>query len=178
MNPSARELLTERLRLRWLTENDACLMLAIWNDPAFIRHVTDRGIRTEQAALDAMRQGVLKLYSECGYGPYRLSLRSDGTDAGVCGLFKRDNLPNPDIGYALLPAFCGQGYAVEAAHAVVAHASEVMELAKISAIVSPEHTRSIALLKKLGMVREGTVRMPGEDDDILLYGLKLGQSGQ
>ena len=38
-------LLTDRLQLRWLTLDDVDLMLAVWNDPAFIRHVGDRGIR-------------------------------------------------------------------------------------------------------------------------------------
>ena len=174
MNPSDPEILTDRLRLRWLTEDDAGLLLAIWNDPAFIRHVMDRGIRTEEAALEAMKEGVLKLYPEYGYGPYRVSLRSDGTDMGICGLLKRENLPDPDIGYGLLPDFCGQGFAIEAARAVVAHASEVMHLEKILAIVSPDHPRSISLLEKLGMVREGTVRMPEDDEDILLFGLSLG----
>jgi len=33
---------TERLRLRPVTVDDTELMLAIWNDPAFIRNVSDR----------------------------------------------------------------------------------------------------------------------------------------
>ena len=48
------ELLTDRLRLLRLEERDAGLMLAIWNDPDFVRFVGDRGIRTEQEALEAL----------------------------------------------------------------------------------------------------------------------------
>ena len=128
------------------------------------------GKLTEENIQEAMQEGVLKLYPELGYGPYRVSLRSDGTDMGICGLLKRENLAHPDIGYGLLPAFCGQGFAIEAARAVVEHAREDMQLGKILAIVSPDHQRSIALLEKLGMVREGTVRMPGDNEDILLFG--------
>ena len=173
MNASAPQLATERLRLRRLTEDDAGLMLAIWNDPSFIRHVFDRGIRSEEAALEAMRDGVLKHYAEHGFGPYRLSLKADDAVVGICGLLKRENLEHPDIGYALLPDWRGQGYALEAARAVVAHAGAAMKLGKISAIVSPGHKRSIALLEKLGMVRNGTVRMPGDDEDLLLFELDL-----
>ena len=115
MKPSSPELATERLRLRRLTETDAGLMLAIWNDPSFIRHVFDRGIRSEEAALDAMREGVLKHYDEHGFGPYRLSLKDDDADVGICGLLKRENLDHPDIGYALLPDYRRRGYALEAA---------------------------------------------------------------
>lgn len=165
------EIQTPRLRLRWITKNDAPLMLAVWNDPDFIRHVGDRGIRSEEEAAQALQEGVLKLYEECGYGPYVVSSKSDGKAMGICGLFKRDNLPDPDIGYGFLPEFCAHGYAIEAAREVVAHARNVMQLSKILAIVSPGHERSISLLEKLGMAAEGTVRMPGEDKDLLLYSL-------
>ena len=35
---------TERLELRWLTLDDTPMMFAVWNDPAFVRYVGDRGI--------------------------------------------------------------------------------------------------------------------------------------
>jgi RimJ/RimL family protein N-acetyltransferase len=41
VNPT--ELVTERLRLRWMTEDDAGHMLAIWNDPGFVRLPEFRG---------------------------------------------------------------------------------------------------------------------------------------
>jgi RimJ/RimL family protein N-acetyltransferase len=173
MIKAADTIYTERLRLDRMTEDDAGLALAIWNDPAFIRHVTDRGIRTLDEARDAMREGMLKLWAEHGYGPYRISLRDEEEAMGLCGLFKRENLEDPDIGYSMLPDFCGKGYATEAARAVAAHARDHMNLARIIAIVSPDNPRSIRLLEKLGMSPEGTVRMPDEDEDILLYGLSL-----
>ena len=76
---------TERLTLRWLTLDDAALLLDVWNDPAFIRHVGDRGIRTLEAAQDAMRAGVLQLYETYDYGPFRLGLRTDETVIDYAG---------------------------------------------------------------------------------------------
>ena len=49
---------TERLRLRRVTLDDAEFMLEIWNDPAFVRHVGDRGVRTIEQAREAMRSGL------------------------------------------------------------------------------------------------------------------------
>lgn len=167
------QLATQRLQLRWLTEDDADLMLAIWNDPAFIRYVGDRGVRTRDDALTAMRDGVLKLYREFGYGPYRLALHGSDEAMGICGLFKRDNLEYPDIGYGLLPAFCGSGYAFEAAEAVTVHAREHMNLPELCAIVTPENTRSVHLLDKLGMTAGEQIRMPGDDEDVVLYQVNL-----
>ena len=168
------ELLTDRLRLLRLEERDAGLMLAIWNDPDFVRFVGDRGIRTEQEALEALRNGALKQWSELGYGAYRISKRGETEPMGICGLFKRENLDHPDIGYGLLPDHCGSGYAFEAACAVRDHARDSMGLSQICAIVSRDNARSIHLLEKLGMLEAGTVRMPDEDEDLLLFEIEFG----
>ena len=101
----ALQLETKRLSLRWLTLDDAELMLAVWNDPTFIRYVGDRQIRTMEAARTALVEGALKLFSDYGYGPFRLALISDDTPIGVCGLFRRLGLDEPDIGFAILPEY-------------------------------------------------------------------------
>jgi len=171
------ELATLRLHLRWLTEDDAALMLSIWNDPDFIRHVGDRGIRTLGEARQAMRDGILKLYADSGYGPYLIESLDGESPMGICGLFKRDHLDYPDIGYGLLPGYRGRGYALEAASAVLMHARDYLGLAQLKAIVSQDNTPSVRLLEKLGMRSEGVLRMPGEDEDVVLYGILLrGQS--
>ena len=175
MNTMDRSVLTERLELRWLTEEDAGLMLAIWNDPGFVRNVGDREIRTPAAALAAMREGILALYRSHGYGPYRIAPRGSGPAMGICGLFKRDQFEHPDIGYSLLPDYRGQGFALEAARAVVSQARDRLGLERLNAIVAPTNGASIRLLEKLGMQEQGAVRMPGEDEDIALYSLSLRQ---
>jgi len=164
---------TSRLVLRRLAETDCGLLSKIWNDPDFIRFVCDRGIRTEDQALEAMREGVLLLWAEFGFGPYRVALADSGEAIGICGLFKRPQLDQPDIGYALLPQYCGHGYALEAAAAVRDFARDEMKLKRIAAIVSPGHAKSIHLLEKLGMSPQGPIRMAGEEQDILLYSMAL-----
>jgi len=164
---------TERLVLRRVTLNDVGLMLAVWNDPAFIRHVGDRGIRTVAEAEVALKEGAFKLYDDYGYGPYCMSLKVDRTLIGICGLFRRDNLDDPDIGFATLPNFCGKGFAAEAAHAVLAHARDDLGLRRLTAIVSPENRASIGLIEKLGMRFERGITMPGEENEISLYSTGL-----
>lgn len=162
-------LTTERLRLDRLVEKDADLMLRVWNDPDFIRFVGDRGIRTRDQAVDALRTGVLRLWRESGYGPYRVSLRDGGESIGVCGLFRREILDSPDIGFGLLPAARGRGYAFEAASVVLAHLRKDLEFGRVLAIVSPGNAASVRIIEKLGMRREGHLRMPGEEKALLLY---------
>ena len=162
--------------LRRVVLDDAGLMLAIWNDPAFIEHVGDRGIRTIADAETALKEGALKLFADYGYGPYRMSCKKDGALIGICGLFRRDNLDDPDIGFSVLPDFCGRGYAFEAAEEVVGHAQDDLEIEYLTAIVSPGNVASIGLIEKLGMKFERGITMPGEDSEISLYGMRLNES--
>lgn len=164
---------TDRLVLRRVTLGDAGFMLAIWNDPAFVRYVGDRGIRTVAGAQAALKDGAFKLYEDYGFGPYAMSLKKDGSLVGICGLFRRENLVDPDIGFAVLPDFCGIGFASEAAEAVVVHARDDLGIKCLTAIVSPENLASIALIKKIGLTFDRGITMPGDDEEISLYSMRL-----
>ncbi|MGI9271007.1 MAG: GNAT family N-acetyltransferase [Woeseiaceae bacterium] len=167
------QLETRRLSMRWLTLADADLMLAIWNDPAFVQHVGDRGIRTIDQANETLSDGAFKLYEDYGYGPYRVALASDDTEIGTCGLFRREGFEDPDIGYSILPAYCGHGFAYEAANAVLAYARSELKLPRITAFISPGNAPSIGLAEKLGLRFERTARLAGEDSDVSLYSMEM-----
>ena len=164
---------TPRLLLRRITLDDADLMLAIWNDPAFVQHVGDRGIRTIEQAQQALGDGALMLYETYGYGPYCMVRKDDAQRIGICGLFRRENLLHPDIGFAVLPKFCGAGFALEAARAVVQHAREDLGIKTLAAIVSPANEASVSLIEKLGLIFQRGITMPGEQEEISLYSMNL-----
>ena len=165
---------TERLELSWLTLDDAALMLAIWNDPACMHFVGDRGVRTPEEAEAAMRDGALHLYTSYGYGPFRVTRIEDAATMGICGLFRRDGLEEPDVGFALLPEYCGKGYGFEASRAVLDHARDTLAIPAVTAIVSAENEASIGLLEKLGLSFDSVIRLPGEDSDVHLYRTEFG----
>ncbi|MDJ0750079.1 MAG: GNAT family N-acetyltransferase [Woeseiaceae bacterium] len=167
------QLETRRLFLRRVTADDTGLMLSVWNDPAFIEYVGDRGIRTEAEAIEELEAGAFRLYRTWSYGPYKMVRKEDAAQIGICGLFKRENLDDPDIGFAVLPDYCGQGYAAEAASAVVAHARDDLHVRNLLAIVSPGNTASIGLIEKLGLTFSGMITMPGDDEAIRLYEMRL-----
>ena len=62
-----------------------------------------------------------------------------------------DALTASGFGFAMLPAFWGQGYAHEAVSAVMSHGREVLGLQRIVAIVSPDNERSIRILERIGL---------------------------
>ena len=86
----------------------------------------------------------------------------------MCGLLKRETLPDADLGFAFLPGFAGQGYASEAAAAVLAYARQTLGLARVLAITSPDNTRSIKLLERIGFRFEGMLQLAA-DDQVRLF---------
>jgi RimJ/RimL family protein N-acetyltransferase len=87
----------------------------------------------------------------------------------MCGLVKRPSLPHVDIGFAFLPQFTGQGYAFEAATAVLHHAHHDLNLSPIVAIVAPNNQRSIKLLQKLGLHYQKMISLAEDQPEIMLF---------
>jgi [ribosomal protein S5]-alanine N-acetyltransferase len=162
-------LLTQRLRLRPLDEADAAFILELLNDPDFIRQIADRGVRDLDSARDYLRKGPLASYAQHGHGLLMVETRADADPVGICGLVRRPGLEHADLGYALLPAARGCGYASEAGAAVLAHAREILGLERVLAIVNPANLRSISVLERLGFEARGTLNLPGDDKPLGLY---------
>jgi len=166
------ELETPRLTLRRLTLDDADFVAALYNEPSFLQHIGDRGVRNAEDARRYLREGPLAMYEQSGFGLWHVARKSDGAAIGSCGLLKRDSLPDADLGYAYFPAFWGQGYAFEAADATLHHAARKFGMKRVLAVVSPGNTGSIRLLEKLGMRFERMHCMaPG--DEVRLYARTL-----
>jgi len=167
------ELETPRLTLRRLTLEDAAFVAALYNEPSFLQHIGDRGVRDAEDARRYLRDGPLAMYEHFGFGLWQVALRSDGTAIGTCGLLKRDSLPDPDLGYAYFPAYWGQGYAFEAADATLRHAASKYSLPRVIAVVSQGNEGSIRLLEKLGMRFERMHLMEPGEEEVRLYGRAL-----
>jgi RimJ/RimL family protein N-acetyltransferase len=162
---------TERLDLRTVNADDAQFYLELVNDPSWIANIGDRGIRTLDAARMAILEGPVAAQLRLGYSLYMVERRSDGARMGLCGLLKRDFLPDTDIGYALAPRYWGHGYAYEAAAAAVAYARDALRLRALMAITSPANTASNGLLEKLGLQFIERRSLPGYADDSNVYRL-------
>ncbi|HSX60890.1 MAG TPA: GNAT family N-acetyltransferase [Tahibacter sp.] len=153
---------TERLRLCRFDETDAAFVLQLVNEPSWLQYIGDKNVRTLDDARAYLVNGPLAMYERCGHGLYRVDLKDSGEAIGMCGLIRRDTLPDVDIGYAFLPAHWGRGYAEEATRATLAHAREI-GLRRLLAIVTPGNERSIRLLDKLGLRYECDIEMrPGD----------------
>ncbi len=161
---------TERLALRELVLDDAEFILELLNEPAFLRFIGDKGVRTAAGAREYLLKGPMDSYERSGFGLYAVCLLG-GTPIGICGLVKRDGLADVDIGFAFLSRYRSKGYACESASAVLAHARHVLRTRRIVAITSAENLDSIAVLEKIGLKFERMIRLAKDGDELKLFGI-------
>jgi RimJ/RimL family protein N-acetyltransferase len=160
---------TERLALRRLTTDDAEFVLELLNEPSFLQYIGDKGVRTHADACRYIETGPMASYERFGFGLYRVELKDSREPIGICGLLKRDSLPDADIGFALLPRYWSKGYAFESASAVLAHARDTLGLKRVLAVTSPDNVASINLLEDLGFRFEGMSQLAEGAPEIRVF---------
>ena len=154
---------TERLALHEIDERDADFVLRLVNEPSFLRYIGDRGVRTLADARKYIADGPVAGYARYGHGLMRVVRKADGAALGMCGILKRDTLPDPDIGFSFFPEYGSQGYALESAQAVMKHARETLGLGRIVAITTRDNEPSMRLLGKLGFRFDGLFKFGAEE---------------
>lgn len=164
---------TERLQLRRLSVDDAEFILRLLNEPSFIQNIGDRGVRTLDDARAYILKGPVASYEKFGFGLWMVETKPRATPIGICGLLKREVLEDVDIGYALLPEFWSQGYALESASAVMSYAREKLRATRVLAVVNADNQSSIRLLEKLGFQFERMVRLSENAQEIKLFAAEV-----
>ena len=164
---------TERLRLKKLEAKDAEFILRLLNEPSFLRYIGDKKVRTIEDAARYIENGPRASYERFGFGLFLVELKATGKSIGMCGLLKRDTLPDVDIGFAFLPEYWSQGYALEAAFATLKDGREHFGLQRIVAITSLDNNASIRLLEKLGFTYEGLTKLGDDQSEVKLFGTDI-----
>ena len=169
---------TDRLWLRRMCDEDAPLILELVNEPAWLESIGDRGVRNLDDARAYIAHGPVAMVARCGFGLAVVIRKIDLAPLGICGLLKRDELDDADLGLALLTRFAGQGYAREAAMATVAYGFGELRLERIVAITSPGNARSIRLLESIGFAAEGLVNLADREAAVCRYGRRNALQGE
>ncbi|GAA4534647.1 GNAT family N-acetyltransferase [Chelativorans composti] len=147
-------IVTERLLLRNWEERDRDLFHRINSDDVVMEFFDFRRTREEaDRVLDRMRAGIDNL----GYGWAAVELRETGECLGFTGISPVTNTPPvPDgeieIGWRFAPEHWGKGYATGAARAWLRFGFEELGLHHIIAFAVESNERSIAVMKRLGML--------------------------
>jgi len=164
---------TSRLILRHIVTDDAAFILALLNDPSFLQYVGDKKVRNLESAKNYIVEGPVASYESFGYGLYLVELTRNREPIGICGILRRDFHDHAELGFALMPGYRGNGYAVEAVQATVDFARDKLRLTQIIAITDPGNVNSIKVLEKLGMTFDKRLELPGADKQLNLYSCSL-----
>jgi len=166
---------TARLRLRPFTGADADPLFALHSSAHVLRY-WDAPPWSDRARADRFIAACRQMAEDGSGARLALERASDGAFVGWCALSRW----NPDhrsaaIGYVLDEAAWGQGYATEAARAVLQWAFDALDLNRVQAETDTRNVASARVLEKLGFVREGTLRedcvVNGDVSDSWVYGL-------
>lgn len=156
---------TERLIFREMdSDNDAEFVCELLNSPKFIKYIGDRDVRNVEQAAAFIENRYRQSYRDNGFGLYAVERKIDNVSIGLCGFVKRDTLPGPDIGFAFLPEFEGNGYGFESADAMMNYGRDTLGFNQVLAITSLDNEISGRLLEKLGFKFE---RLIENDDETL-----------
>ncbi len=142
---------TERLIFRRTVDSDAEFIKKLMNSPGFIENIGDRNIKTLEDAKAHIASKYTASYEANGYGLYTVELKTTKIPIGTCGLVKRGPKEDPDIGFAYLPEFWGQGYAIEAALGILDYSKNILKLKRILGITIPSNIGSIKTLERAGL---------------------------
>jgi ribosomal-protein-alanine N-acetyltransferase len=170
------ELVTERLILREFRADDWPAVLAYQTDPRYLRYYAWTG-RTEKE-VRAFVQMFLDQQQARPRIKFQLAvtLQSSHRLIGNCGIrLEAPDAHEGDIGYELDPDHWGQGYATEAARAIVRFGFTELGLHRIWSWCIADNLGSARVLEKVGMRLEGrqrdNERFKGRWWDTLLYAI-------
>ncbi|MBM7072397.1 GNAT family N-acetyltransferase [Shewanella sp. OPT22] len=161
---------TERLLIRFVDDSDLDFIFEIVNSPGYIQFIGDNRVRSKEHAKAYIMNGPKTSYQQYGFGLFHVSLKSTGEAIGLAGLTKREYLSFPELGYALLPRYWGNGYAKEAAKAVVDWGYQQMNIKRIMALVKHDNPGSQSVLRSVGFKNVRDIAVPDEDEPMLLMG--------
>lgn len=156
---------TERLNLYSLSDKYKSFILELLNTEGWIQFIGYRNVKS----LDDASLYIQKILDNSQVTYWVVELKEKGIPIGIITWIKRDYLEYPDIGFAFLPAYGKNGYALEAASAVLDSMRKAGQTKKVNAITVPENTNSTRLLVKLGFGFEG--KFIHDEEELDLYTL-------
>ncbi len=128
--------------------SDDSFILKLLNQTSFLKHIGDKGIKTHAQAQHYIQQTFINSHQQNGLGCYIVCL-ADETPVGMIGLFQREALAIPDLGFALLAEYEGRGITTKAASLLFAK-EYVRNIDLLAAMTSLQNVASQKVLMKLG----------------------------
>jgi ribosomal-protein-alanine N-acetyltransferase len=166
---------TDRIIIQRLVLQDAPFIVQLLNTPGWLKYIGDRGVKNISDAENYLLKGPLDSYEKNGFGLWMVMRKEDLRPIGMCGILKRDTLEFPDLGFAFLPEFTGQGYATESIKVILRVAATDFRLSTLSAITTPDNIDSQKALAKCGFVFFRRI-VSEKDEELFLFMKSMDES--
>jgi RimJ/RimL family protein N-acetyltransferase len=159
---------TERLLLRHLERDDLESLFALYRDPEIRRYFPD-GTLTRDETREELEWFLGGHPEDPELGLWATIHKESGEFIGRCGLlpWTIDHRPEVEVAYLLARAYWGQGLATEAARAIVGHAFERLDVARLVCLIDHANRASIRVAERIGMTFEK--QLEDESGPFLLY---------
>ena len=162
---------TERLILRLPEAADTRPLREIHQDPAVMKHTI---ILTTHPSDDTLAWRNIAFmvghWQMRGYGHFTVVERATGAVIGRAGLYYPEGWLGVELGWIIRPARWGNGFATEAARAVLRWTWANTTVDHVISLIEPTNTQSIRIAHKLGEGLERSVEMDGKSFDV--YGVE------
>ncbi|GGR10564.1 GNAT family N-acetyltransferase [Deinococcus ruber] len=152
--PTFERIHTPRLLIRHLRDDDAPRLAAYRNDPATAQYQSWDVPYTEAQALELIRDMHGRQPGQPGWFQFAAADRASGLLIGDLAL-RTFEVQHGELGFTFSPEVQGQGYATEAASAVLEYAFGTLQLHRVIAGTDPRNHPSARLLRRLGFRHEG-----------------------
>jgi len=161
------ELVTDRLVLRPFHESDLDAFAAMCSDERVMRFLGGKPLsRAETWSSMARMLGHWQLR---GYGMWAVEEKDTQSFIGRVGFINPEGWPGFEIGWTLVRARWGHGYATEAAKRALQYGFEQLGRDHIISLIHPENHRSVAVANRLGERYEETIDFLDQRIDV--YGI-------
>jgi RimJ/RimL family protein N-acetyltransferase len=159
---------TQRMSIRHFELTDAAFIFELLNSPAWLQFIGNRNIDSIATAEHYIQKRLMANYQQ-GFGMYAVETKAEQIPIGMCGFIKREELPQPDIGFAFLPTYEGKGYAFEAAHATLNYGKTILGIQTVFAVISEGNEKSVKLTEKLGLQFRKMIHLQGDGEALKLF---------
>lgn len=146
---------TDRLNLEKLSIDDNDFINDLVNSSGWLENIGDRNIHSKNDAIIYIN----KILKTANFYYWVVRIKDTNTPIGIISFLKRSYLASFDLGFAFLPQFSNNGFAHEAAKAVLLMVSKVPEFDIVLATTLNSNKNSIKLLTKLGFSFEKEIEM-------------------
>lgn len=158
---------TERLRLRWLREDDFDEYAKMCRDPEVMRFLG--GTLTTEIEVWRQMASIMGHWYFRGYGIWAVEEKSTGKMVGRIGCLYPIGWPAFELGWTLSRESWGKGYATEGARRALAYAFNELDRDHVISLIAPDNVASIRVAERLGEKVEGQTELLGKE--VLVYGI-------